>query len=276
MAVGGQSLDDLLDALGRSAVYDLEQPRFTGAPIHPVHAPGYLYSLHRRHEAGLGEARTSASGLIVAAEHSGTHIDALCHQAEHLCLFGGRSVDARVQTPVGFTELGIETVPPLLCRGVLVDLAQAAGVHALPLGHVVGAAELARAAAEHDLPIREGDAVLLRTGNAARWDDPESYLAGPGLGREAAEWLAHRRPVLVGCDNVALDVLGHIDPELGTSLPCHVVLLVRNGIYILENLCLDELAAHGVRTFAFVCLPLKLRGATGSPVRPLAIVPAGV
>ena len=77
-------MTELSDALAGAQSYDLEQPRYAGAPVWPAHEPGVLLKLHRRHEAGLGEARTSASALLVMAEHSGTHIDALCHQAENL------------------------------------------------------------------------------------------------------------------------------------------------------------------------------------------------
>ena len=103
---------ELADALRSARVYDLEQPRYAGAPTFPAHEPGLLVHLHRRHEPGLGEARTSASALLVMTEHSGTHIDALCHQAEDLRLHGGISVDAEVQTAAGFTRLGVDTIPP--------------------------------------------------------------------------------------------------------------------------------------------------------------------
>ena len=102
-------MTELSDALAGAQYYDLEQPRYAGAPVWPAHEPGVLLKLHRRHEAGLGEARTSASALLVMAEHSGTHIDALCHQAENLSMYGGVRVDAQVQTPEGFTQLGIDT-----------------------------------------------------------------------------------------------------------------------------------------------------------------------
>src|SRR5579872_3068246 len=88
-------------------IYDLEQPRYFGAPTFAAHAPGYVYTLHRHHERGIGgvsEARTGASGFMYTTEHSGTHIDALCHQAEHLHLYGGREVNASIQTSNGFTE----------------------------------------------------------------------------------------------------------------------------------------------------------------------------
>jgi kynurenine formamidase len=256
------STTDLLSALRAAHVYDLEQPRYAGAPTFPAHEPGVLLHLHRRHEAGLGEARTSASALLVMAEHSGTHIDAICHQAENLELHGGVQVDASVQTPYGFTTLGIDTMEPFLRRGVLLDVPR-------PAGHAVTAEEL-QAAAE-GVAIGEGDVVLVRTGTGALWDDRPAYEAGAGIGADASRWLAGLGLAAVGADNLAWDVHGARDPELGT-LPGHTLLIVRAGIPIIESLFLEELARDGVREFAFVCLPLKLRGGTGSPVRPLALV----
>ena len=259
----------LLDALLGARAYDLEQPRYAGAPTFPAHEPGVLLHLHRRHERGLGEARTSASALLVMAEHSGTHLDALCHQAENMRLHGGVEVDARVQTSAGFTVFGAETIAPLIARGVLLDVAGALGVERLPAGHAVSAGELEAAAI--DVELREGDVVLVRLGAGALWGDRAAYEAAGGLGADASRWLAARHPLAVGADNLAWDVPGARDPELGT-LPGHVLLIVRAGIHIIESLYLEALAADGVREFAFVCLPLKLRGATGSPVRPVALV----
>src|SRR5437667_2095304 len=127
-------------------IYDLEQPRYFGAPIYPSHAPGYFYTLHRHHERGMGEARTSASGFLYTTEHSGTHIDALCHQAEDLHLYGGREVDARIQTAFGFTELGAETIAPLVTRGVLLDIARQRGVDRIEVGKPIQRDELEAAA----------------------------------------------------------------------------------------------------------------------------------
>ena len=254
-------MTELSDALAGAQHYDLEQPRYAGAPVWPAHEPGVLLKLHRRHEAGLGEARTSASALLVMAEHSGTHIDALCHQAENLELYGGVRVDAQVQTPEGFTQLGIDTVPPLFARGVLLDCADA--------GHAIGADALERAA--EGLEIGAGDVILIRTGAGALWHDREAFLAAGGIDASGSRWCAERRPLAVGADNMAWDVPGEDDPELG-SLPGHLILLVREGIYIIEALNLEALARDGVREFAFACLPLKLRGGTGSPVRPIALV----
>jgi kynurenine formamidase len=268
------TLDAVLAALARAEVYDLEQPRYFGAPTFEAHAPGYLYTLHRRHEPGLGERRTSASGLIVTADHSGTHIDARCHQAEDLAMFGGCAVDATVQTSRGFTKLGVETIEPIIARGVLLDVAGASGARCLPSGHLVSGDELEAARRRQDVRCRPGDVILVRTGNGSVWAEPEAYLAGPGIGADGARWLAEQQPLAVGVDNVAVDVVGHVDAQLG-SLPCHVILLVRHGVYLIENLLLEELSRSGSSEFVFVCAALKLRGATGSPVRPLAIAVRG-
>jgi kynurenine formamidase len=255
-------------ALGSARVFDLEQLRYAGAPLHPAHAPGFNYFLHRHHAAGAPEARTSASGIVVMPEHSGTHIDALSHQAENLTLHGGVHVDIGVQTPSGFQVLGIETMAPLVGRGVLLDVA---GAQRLPPEHAVTPQELENAAAAGGIEVRAGDVVLVRTGYGALWSEPEAYLRAAGVSGAGSRWLAEREVKAVGADNVAWDVIGPADPELGVTLPGHVLLLVRAGIPIIENLNLEELAAAKVYEFGFVCLPLKMRGATGSPVRPIAI-----
>src|SRR4051794_40344880 len=228
-----------------------------------------MLSLHRRHERDSSEARTSASALLVMTEHSGTHIDALCHQAYEGRLHGGVEVTARVQTSTGFTALGIDTVAPLVARGVLLDVARAAGVERLAPGYAVSAEELERAAA--DLEINPGDVVLVRLGSGGLWADRAAYEAAGGMSADASRWLAARRPLAVGADNLAWDVVGEPDPDLG-SLPGHTILIVEHGIHIIESLYLEELAFDGVREFGFVCLPLKLRGGTGSPVRPVALI----
>ena len=257
----------MIPDLASARVFDLEQPRFAGAPSHPAHTPGFNYFLHRHHARGAPEARTSASGLVVMPEHSGTHIDALAHQAENLTLHGGVHVDG-VQTSVGFRELGIETMEPLVGRGVLLDVARD-GV--LAPEHSITREELEATGVE----VREGDVVLVRTGFGALWNEPAQYLKAAGVSAAGSRWLIERKVTAVGADNLAWDVIGPADPELHVTLPGHLLLLVRAGIPIIENLNLEELAGAGVREFTFICLPLKMRGATGSPVRPIALVAGG-
>jgi kynurenine formamidase len=256
-------------------IYDLEQARYFGAPVYPSHAPGYVYTLHRHHERGQGEARSSASGFMYTTEHSGTHIDALCHQAEDLQLYGKREVDAGIQTPHGFTQLGAETIAPIVTRGVLLDVARHRGVEYIEAGRPVTQTEMEALVREGGIAVGEGDVVLLRTGGATLWHDPHAYLKAGGVSAAASSWLADRGVRAVGADNVAWDEPGVLDPDLQVTLPGHLILLVRHGIYIIENLYLEELARDRRSEFTFICLPLKLRGATGSPVRPIAMVEGG-
>ena len=258
-------IEALLDSVEKARVFDLEQLRYAGAPSHPAHTPGFNYFLHRHHARGAPEARTGASGIIVTPEHSGTHIDALAHQAENLTLHGGIHVDEGVQTSVGFKKLGIETMAPLVSRGVLIDVA---GEKRLEPEYAITPADLERAAR---VEVGEGDVVLVRTGFGALWSKPDEYLRAAGVSAAGSRWLIDRKVRAVGADNMAFDVMGPPDPELKVTLPGHILLLVRAGIPIIENLNLEELAAAKVQEFLFVCLPLKMRGATGSPVRPIAI-----
>jgi len=156
-------------------------------------------------------------------------------------------------------------MPPLIGRGVLLDVA---GTRLLEPNHLISVDEL-RAAAQ--VEIRAGDVVLVRTGYGAVWERPEEYLKGAGVSAAGSRWLAEQKVRAVGADNMAFDTVESFDKELGVSLPGHLLLLVRAGIPIIENLNLEELAAAGVHEFVFVCLPLKMRGVTGSPVRPLAL-----
>jgi kynurenine formamidase len=256
----------LVEALRVARAYDLEQQRFAGAPVFPAHEPGVILNLHRRHERDAQEARTSASAMLVMTEHSGTHIDALCHQAYEGRMYGGVEVTGRVQTSTGFTSLGIDTVTPIVTRGVLLDVA---GGQRLPDGYAVTVSDLEAAAA--GIEIQAGDVVLVRLGSGALWADRPAYLRAGGISAEASRWLAKRRPWAVGADNVAWDLPNDHDEDLG-SLPGHTILIVQEGIHIIESLYLEELAADGVKEFGFICLPLKLRGGTGSPVRPIALV----
>jgi kynurenine formamidase len=264
-----------LAALVRQArVYDLEQPRFAGMPIHPSHRPGYFYALHRRHcDTYQPEAhgpRSSASGVVTMMEHSGTHIDALCHQGRDLTLYGGVNAN-HVETPAGFKQLGIETVPPLLTRGVLLDVAGWKGQDRLPARYGLSADELRACAVAQAVAVQPGDVLLVRTGYGAIWRDEDAYLQAAGVSKSGTLWAADQGVVAVGADNMAWDVPDERDPDTGATLFAHLYLLPQKGIYILENVMLEDLSRDRRWTFAFVGIPLKLVGATGSPLRPLAL-----
>lgn len=264
----------LAEQLRRSRVYDLEQPRFSGMPIHPAHKPGYFYALHRRHADSYrpqtNGPRSSASGMLTMMEHSGTHIDALCHQSCGLELFGGLPV-AEVETVAGFTQLGIETVPPLLTRGVLLDVATWKGQTPLPANFGISADDLQGCAKSEGVALQEGDVLLVRTGYGQLWKQESTYLEAAGIAKSGTIWAADHKVAAVGADNMAWDVIPERDPETGATLFAHLHLLTKKGIFILENLNLEGLSSDRCFEFAFVGIPLKLQGATGSPIRPLAL-----
>jgi kynurenine formamidase len=166
-------------------------------------------------------------------------------------------------------------VAPMVCRGVLLDVPRAHGREVWEAGRPIGAADLAAACAAHGVDVRAGDAVLVRSGwpvgrfeDAAAYVGVESGVPGPDL--SAARWLGERGVRVTGADTIAYEWLA---PGAGHArLPVHLHLLVERGIHIVEVMNLEELAADGVREFLFVLAPLRIVGATGSPVRPLALV----
>jgi kynurenine formamidase len=249
---------------GFSRVIDLEQPRFAGMPIHPAHKPGYFYGLHRRHSDATGTARSSASGVLTMMEHTGTHIDALSHQAAHGCLHGDIPAST-VESAAGFSEHGVEKIPPLVHRAVFADLGE------LEPRYQFTADDLEKCLG--NIRPNPGDILLVRTGFAPLWHNEAAYLDAAGAHKSATIWAADHQVTAVGADNMAWDVPGIVDADTGVTLFAHFYLLPQKGIYIIENLDLEELASTRVKECLFICLPLKLRGATGSPVRPIALLP---
>jgi len=263
-------MDQLLELLSGARVYDLAQPYFVGMPHHPVHPP-FLFSLVKQHGEYVGpNGNSSASDAIALGSHVGTHIDALCHFSCGGKLHGGEEAAGVQSYTAGLRKFSIDTVPPILRRGVLLDIAGLHGVAALAKDFEIAPDDLEAAARAQAVEIRGGDVVLLRTGWAAYFSDPAKFISsvhGPGPAIGGAEWLSHRGPYAVGSDTVAFEKVP--DP----SMPVHVHLLVESGVHIIECLNLDELAAARAYEFVFVALPLKIQGATASPIRPVALVP---
>lgn len=257
---------------GTSQVFDLGQPLSMQMPQWPAHPP-YIFSLMRRHgDTVHQDGTTGANELVVLCGHTGTHLDGLGHVCQHGLAHGGLSVEAMQSGGTGMRTFGIETVPPIVCRGVLLDIARLHKVEELTPDYVVTPDDLEAACFQQAVTVKEGDAVLLRTGWGRLWDEPARYIrAGyglPGPGVAGAQWLADRRIALTGSDTAVYE---HFPPS-PDAMPAHGVLLVDNGIFIMENLFLEDLASAHVWTFVFVVLPLKIVGGTGSPVRPAAIV----
>jgi kynurenine formamidase len=267
--------DPLLAAVqGGVRIFDLGRPLFAGMPQSPNH-PAFSHTLPRRHgDLVRADGGSAANDLIVTGTHVGTHIDALAHVSQDGKLHGG--ADARAAGQGGrYTELGVHTIAPMVRRGVLLDVPAALGTGECPPGYEITPGDLAACVHRQRVQPGEGDVVLIRSGWGRRFGEgPQAYLGQasgvPGVGEAGARWLAGQGAAAAGADTVAFE---RLPPGGGHALlPVHRVLLVEHGIYIIEALALEELAAAGVGEFTFVASPLNILGATGSPVRPLAVV----
>lgn len=249
-------------------VYDLGQTYHRRMPHYPA-APPFQLDVAKMHTDGDPAQRYGASREnYTLSIHMGTHIDALGHVSYDDKLFGGVSASENQTREDGLLKRGIEEVPPLTTRGVLLDVAKEKGVAVLPAAYEITPEDLEAAQKLTGTALRPGDAVYIRTGWSRYFDDAERYLApegAPGPGPAAARWLADAKIRLAGSDTPAFEKLPAV------NFPVHVILLVDSGIYIIEGLNLEPLAEAGVFTFVSVVLPLKIAGASGSPVRPIAI-----
>ena len=219
-----------------------------------------------------GSNRRGSNEELVVTEMGqvGTQFDGFTHQTIGDSLYNCVDMN-EVMTRDGFTRLGVENVGTLMTRGVLIDVAALKGVDMLPDTYEITVDDLRQALDRQGLALEPGDAVLIHTGWGVLWDsDPDRFMAtNPGIGVAAAEWLVEHDPMLLGADNQPVEVSPNPDPEV--SLPIHQIMLVVHGIHLVERMRLDELAAAGVHEFAFVVQPLKIEGATGSTVVPVAI-----
>ncbi len=266
--------DPLLAAIREGVtVIDLGRELRVGMPQSPNH-PHFWHALPRRHgDMERADGGSAANDMISMGTHVGTHVDALAHVSHNGKLFGG--IDAQAAGIGGkYDALGAHTIEPMLRRGVLLDVAGHLGVPHLAGGYEITPADLDATCAAQGTDVEPGDVVLIRSGWGSVFDEGAPYVGGPsgvpGVGEAGAQWLAERRVHAAGADTIAFECLA---PGSGHALlPAHRVLLVEHGIYIIETLDLEGLAASGHRVFTFVLVPLKIYGATGSPVRPLALV----
>jgi len=264
-------MSDLWRLLHNAQVYDLAQPYFVGMPHFPTHPP-FLFGLTKKHgDLVTPGGMSSSADSIAFGGHVGTHIDALSHFSCDGKLHGGVEVEPIQSYADGIRQLDIGTVPPILRRGILLDIAEA---EPLAIDFAITPEHLDAACARQKVEVLPGDIVLLRTGWAKFWHDPRRYItggsgsqpAGPGPQLPAARWLSTRGIYAAGSDTIAFERL----PD--ASMPVHVHLLVQSGIHILEALNLEELAHDRRYEFVFIATPLKIQGGTGSPIRPLAVV----
>jgi kynurenine formamidase len=252
---------------------------------------GQTYQLGRVYESGMplfgtrhfslripkgfgpsGTNQTIYHDEIVSGElgQVGTQFDGLGHIGVGDLFYNGNK-GSEFAVAEGLAKLGIENVGAVATRGVLIDVAALKGQAALNGGYEITRDDIEGALKRQNTTIRSGDAVFIHTGWGALWmkDNARYAASAPGIGLQAAQYLAQREIVLAGSDTWAVEVVPNPDSTL--AFPVHQLLIPKNGIYIFENLVTEELARDSVYEFAFFFAPLRLKGATGSPGNPLAI-----
>jgi kynurenine formamidase len=266
-------------------MFRLARERFPGMPLFPGH-PAFSVLAYRTPQGlrATGERTWGVdndaclgymSELVMGTTHSGAHIDAHAHMTV--------GDDDRWHGGSARTDLGdfgplrgdASEIPPLWRRGVLYDVPAHRGVDALGAGEAVTADEVEAVEAAQGVAAGAGDVALFRTGCLRFWPDPDGLAAHKGAGPDisAARLLAGRDVVAVGSDTETFEVQPAPDPGVPANpQPVHTLLLIERGIYIMEGLDLEELAAQRVHEFLFVALPLAIRGATGSMIDPVALV----
>lgn len=210
-----------------------------------------------------------AEDTVVMPLHIGTHVDALCHAWYDDKLYNGYLGDS-IRSTTGALRLGVEKMPPVVTRGLLLDLVRLKG-RVLQPGEVISQADLEAAAAAAGVSPGKGDAILLRTGwlEAQKGVKNPDFNIEPGIDVQAALWLARREVAIVGADNFAVEVLPFAE---GKVFPVHQCLIRDFGVPLLEGLMLDPLVASDRHEFLFMAAALPIVGATGSPLAPVAVL----
>ena len=219
--------------------------------------------------------------LVAEIGQVGTQFDGPGHIGERLKMADGSEKDVfyngftneEIKGPYGLVQLGVEHVKPFLTRGILVDVAAYKGVESLDHSYEVTVADVQGALAWQGIAeesLEPGDAYFFRYGWARHWSDPGKYNAAPpGIGMAVARWVVEKKASMIGSDQWTTEVVPN--PDISQAFPVHQELITRNGVWNLENMNLDELSGDGVYEFLFIHTPIRFKGATGSPARPIAI-----
>ncbi len=270
----------VLSQISSGKVFDLSVDYFVGMPsFHALGDPGYQYWLtHTPHGTivdnpnGMGREmneKVSYTGDAISMyTHMGTHIDALNHFGLNGEIWNGYTPEEHLGDK-GWKKTGAETIPPIVTRGVLIDVQAALGM--LPANYRISAEDIQKTLKQQNVLLQKGDVVLIRTGQAKFYEDASHYLDNyPGISLDAVKWMVEEQEImLLGADNLSFEAF---PPEREDNwVPVHTYLLAEKGIMFIEQMYLEELSSAKVYEFAFIAASLKLRGASGSPMRPLAI-----
>lgn len=272
------AVKNLLGQLKSARVVELNSLWEAQSPLIGFNTP-YAIALRASHRSTAGAIPGIAFAgdmLFFSGQHGAPTIDALGHISSNGKLYGGLDAVAS-ESAQGLLKLGIEDYPKdrLLNRGVLLDVARFKSVEALVPGQEITAEELEATAKAQGVEVRPGDSVLIRTGYGKYFSADKAKYTGPipGIGESGARWLVGKQVFAAGADTLTLDVV----PQAGSNFPAHRILIAESGIYIVENMNLEELgqvlAAARVYEFPLVMNPLRIKGATASPLNAFAIVP---
>ena len=279
--ITAESRQAILSRVTGGRVYDLSVEYFIGMPswqaagdphyrIWMTHTPnGTVIDDPLQVGSRMNEHVSYTGAAVSMYTHMGTHIDALVHFGLNGKIWNGFSADENLGDR-GWQVAGAAQIPPIVARGVLIDVAAAKGLAMLPDGYRVTRQDLLEALDLQKVALQQGDVVLIRTGRMALYDDAQAYMADPpGMGLAAARFLVEESgAMVVGADNLSFE---SFPSELATDyVPVHTYLLAEQGAPIIELAFLEELARDKVYTFAFIGGSLKLRGADAAPIRPIA------
>jgi len=279
--IDARSRDAILCRADAGKVFDLAVDHFVGMPAWiAANDPGYQISMTHTPAGeevddvmGTGKEANeliSYSGDAVSMyTHCGTHIDALNHFGYRSELFNHFKATDHLGSR-HWKVAGAEKHPPMIARGVLLDVAGLHGLDQLPPSHGIGPEDLAGCLKHQKTELRPGDVVLVRSGRMRAWPDPAAFVPNePGIDRAGAEFLAKAGAITIAGDNLSLEQVPSADPE--NWLPVHTYLLAEAGVPIMEMVDMEEIAAAKLYEFCFFGACMKLRGATGAPMRPVAM-----
>jgi kynurenine formamidase len=274
-----------LHSVGTGKIYSLDSQWWRAMPGHPVHPRFDVINYRSPHGEQVQKDQDYLnppentinygfiSELVMGTMHTGTHIDALCHVTcgEGSTWHGGHSADEELGDFGAFNS-DAAALPPIVAKGYLLDIPAAKGIEYCPEGYAITGEDMQAAADRQGITVEEDGVILVRTGQMQFWPDMEALAvsANSGVGMDGSHWLYDHKPVAVAADNVAFECAP--SGVEGSSQPVHVHLIHEHGIPILEWVDCEELARDEVYEFTFICLPLTILGATGSMVRPIAIV----
>lgn len=265
---------DVLKQVMGGKVYDLGVELFVGMPTccAPFGDPTFqIFMTHTPAQDTSKELLSYSGDGISMYTHTGTHLDTLNHFGLHGAIWNQVHADDALGVR-GWTKSGADKYPPIIARGVLIDVAKSKNLLHLPSSYAITVSDLQGALKQQGTTLQAGDVVLTRTGVMRLWPDQAKYRLAdqPGLSLEAAQWLVEgQKAMLLGADNFGVESFPSKDPE--NFVPVHSYLLAERGVSLLEAMWLEDLSKDQVYEFLFIASPLKLRGATASPLRPLAI-----